>query len=210
MNASLLSQRGFTIFEIVLSLSITMVLMAGLLPAMASTVRDARTARATTDMTNLGLQLNQLITDTAKTRFTFDGSDLAGSEVQLLVSDGDMPACTTAGAPCAGGLLSWNRTVDNVGGLTDFLERHLVTNNPRGNSANDYPIGAAAWRGPYLNAPLDPDPWGNRYMVNAEGYPAGGDDVIVLSAGMNEQVETVFQGNPIAAAGDDLISIVQP
>ncbi len=209
MNASFMSQRGFTIFEIVLSLSITMVLMAGLLPAMTSTIRDARTARATTDMTDLGLQINQFLTDTGNTLFTIDGTNGAGSKLQLMVSDGDMPGCTTAGAPCAGGLLSWNRAVDNVGGITDFLERHLVTNNPRGNSANDYPVGAAAWRGPYLNGPINPDPWGNRYMVNAEAFPAGGNDVIVLSAGKDETVDTIFQANGFATGGDDLFSLVQ-
>ena len=57
----------------------------------------------------------------------------AGTLVEILVSDGDIPRQVSGT-----GSAEWQRPVDNVGGLVDFLERHIVTNNPRGNAANAY------------------------------------------------------------------------
>jgi type II secretory pathway pseudopilin PulG len=202
------SHGGFTILEVVLTLTITMALVAGLVPVMASTVRDARTARATADLAAMAIQLQTALTDMGLGYYTTTGTG-GGTKVQLMVSDGDMPACTTAGAPCAGAGSSWNRLVNL--GTVDFIENHLVANRPGGSVANDYSLaGGTPWRGPYLNAPIDPDPWGNRYMVNADRFNVIIPDTNALSAGPNETVETAWSGNPLVAGGDDLIVLVQP
>jgi hypothetical protein len=129
----------------------------------------------------------------------------------------------------ATGSALWQGTVDNATGLVDFLERHLVTNNPRGNAANAYApsVLSGEWRGAYLNAPVDPDPWGNRYAVNVEFLGTGGPppcgvgggrggggnpcyDVVVYSAGPDEQIDTPYAGDPLLAVDDDLIVLVEP
>jgi len=62
-----------------------------------------------------------------------------------------------------------------------------------------------AWRGPYVSSAIDPDPWGNRYAANVGflkscGRYANDDvlrngftyDVIVMTAGPDEEVDTAF------------------
>jgi type II secretory pathway pseudopilin PulG len=68
-----------------------------------------------------------------------------------------------------------------------------------------------AWRGPYLSDVVDPDPWGNRYMVNSFAmYRPQGDDsdgfisaVVCYSAGADEQVDTEFNQPGGWVTGDD-------
>ena len=68
-----------------------------------------------------------------------------------------------------------------------------------------------AWRGPYLSDAVDPDPWGNRYMVNvfAMYHPQGDDSdgfasaVVCYSAGPDEEVDTNFNQPAGWITGDD-------
>ncbi len=158
-------------------------------------------------MAAIAFEIDQALSDLGNFNdgFTVNGA-VNGTEVQLLVTDGDTPR-----ELLGSGSNLWQRSVDNTTGVVDFLERHLVTNNPRGDSANDYPTnGGNRWRGAYLTAPIDPDPWGNRYAVNSDYLDSNGNDVVVLSAGRNEVIETAWGANPLAAGGDDLIQLVQP
>jgi hypothetical protein len=200
------SARGLTVLEVVLMVTISVVMIGALAPAVAATIRDARTARATADMTTLATQLQTALTDMGFVEYKQTGTG-PGAKTQLLVSDGDVAACATAGAPCVlGGADSWNRLVNL--GTVDFIENHLVRNTPRNSAANDYPI--PNWKGPYLNAPVDPDPWGNRYMVNADEFNVAANNVHVLSAGPDETVSSAWAGAPLVPGGDDLVALVQP
>jgi hypothetical protein len=156
-------------------------------------------------MTDIQTQVLEMLDDVNFSSFTINGVS-SGTDVEILVSDGDIPREVSAT-----GSVEWQRPVDNASGLVDFLERHLVTNNPRGNVANDYPTtGGSPWRGAYLTAPVDPDPWGNRYAVNVEFLTGGSDDVVVLSAGPDEQIDSDYQDNGLTAVDDDLIVLVEP
>jgi type II secretory pathway pseudopilin PulG len=187
-------------------LIVSMSMVAALVPTIASTVRRAETVAATSAMTDIRNQVIKVLSDINYTTFTIDGTK-TGTDVQLLVSDGDTPReCTAIATACT----SWQAAVDDVTGLTDFIERHLVTNNPRGDVLNDYPVtGNNIWKGPYLNSPNDPDPWGNRYMVNVQFLGPNTNDVVVLSAGLDEVIGTAFASNPLAAGGDDIIVLVE-
>ena len=206
------SETGMTLIEVSLIVIVTLVMVAALTPSVAATISKTQTTRATTDMTTIATQLSTALTEMGFVRFTVTGTGAGvASSVELLVSDGDIPQdCTAAPTGCgAAAADSWQRPVDDATGLVDFLERHLVTNNPGGNSANDYPRGAGSWRGPYLNAPINPDPWGNRYMVNSEWFNQFPEDVDVLSAGPDASIDTVWFGNPLAAGGDDIVVLVE-
>jgi hypothetical protein len=61
-----------------------------------------------------------------------------------------------------------------------------------------------------MSAPVDPDPWGNRYAVNVEFLTGGSQDVVVLSSGPDEQVDSAYSQNGLTAGGDDLIVLVEP
>ncbi|MBT3374439.1 MAG: type II secretion system protein [Lentisphaerae bacterium] len=154
------------------------------------------------------------------------------NRVDLLVSDGDIPE--------AHDVNRWLEPVDY--GKADFLEYHLVTNTPGHSGGNAYRTpsdlvrGAAdqdpmfaryesggfnsefAWRGPYMTAPIDPDPWGNRYAVNVKFLdpcantanhtaPWNGfeEDVVILSAGPDEEVDTCFDEDGLTPGDDDIL-----
>jgi type II secretory pathway pseudopilin PulG len=203
------SSTGISLVEAVLVVAAIMFMIGVLAPSLTAVRDNARLTRAATDMLNIKTALTTALNNMGFVRFTTNGRG-NGTTVQLLVSDGDTPRDCDAGGACGGGANTWDRAVDNTTGLVDFLERHLVTNNPRGDSANDYPAGAGSWRGPYLNAPIDPDPWGNRYMVNSQFYNINPTNVDVLSSGPDSAIATPWSGNPLTPGGDDIVLIVQP
>ncbi len=153
----------------------------------------------------------------------------------VLVSDGDIPEV----AAMSGGA-DWARVVNPATGIVDFFENHLVTNTPNGNAAHAYrtptdltnPAADAmfargesggfnsefAWRGPYMTAPIDPDPWGNRYAANVMYLEARADtpgfhafangfveDVLIFCAGPDEEVDTDFDVDGLTPGDDDII-----
>jgi hypothetical protein len=199
-------EAGLTLIEVTLMLLVTIALVGALTPSIAATVRHAEAAAATTSMTAIQLQLLAALNDMSYSDFTRDGVKNS-TAVELLVGDGDIPRDLAAT-----GSAEWQRPVDNATGLVDFLERHLVTNNPRGNAANAYapPGNSGAWRGAYLDGPIDPDPWGNRFAVNAEFFGNATPDVVVYSAGPDEQIDGAYSGNPLVAVDDDLLVLVEP
>jgi type II secretory pathway pseudopilin PulG len=80
-----------------------------------------------------------------------------------------------------------------------------------------------AWRGPYITVPIDPDPWGNRYATNVkflnpqadsvnENAALGDDygngyeeDVVVLSAGPDEEIDTDYNVDGLTPGDDDIL-----
>lgn len=206
MNRFVRAQEGLTLVEVTLMLIVSISIIGALVPTVSATIRRAETVAATTAMTNIRNQVLKVLGDINYSSFTIDGVK-NGTVVQLLVSDGDTPRdCTAIATACT----AWQRAVDNVGGLTDFIERHLVTNNPRGSALNAYPVGGNnIWKGPYLNSPNNPDPWGNRFMINVVFLGNDKNDVVVLSAGPDKAIDTLFQADPLAAGGDDIIVLVE-
>lgn len=230
MPRSLSRERGVSLVEVTIVLVAISILAGAVAPSAKRTLDTARISRAVTDEAAIRQAIYNFFTDQAALdAFTIDGSDPGtGSAllVETLVSDGDIPRECVPAQGCTSAPL-WTNPVSNAGGLTDFLERHLVTNNPRGSSANDYPVGAAAWRGLYISSPVDPDPWGNRYAVNVEWLNNNSNcgrrsnDVFVMSAGPDEVIDTPYRFDvPGCGAGtvgtggaypgnDDLITIVR-
>ena len=195
---------GLSLIEVAIILAATLAIAGALSPSISATVRNAQTTTATTVMGQIQTQVLQALSDMNYNFFSTDGTK-SGPQVALLVSDGDTPRTVSAG-----GSASWQTAVDLS--TTDFLENHIVMNQPGGDPLNAYaPAGVNAWRGAYLNAPIDPDPWGNRYMVNVAFLGASSsNDVVVFSAGPDEAIDTQYAANPLAAGGDDLITLVEP
>lgn len=246
--------HGWSLIELTIILTVLSVLAAILAPTLDRYFRAAQVVRAREDTQAIGSVIQMFIRDTANMHFMKDGngdgsdSPLTGrpdqgalNRVDLLVSDGDIPegnaiTVDTDSDPDGSGATGWRDIVDFAD--VDFLEYHLVTNNPGNDPDNYYRTprdltnsGLAAlsdamfaredskgfnaefsWRGPYMTAPIDPDPWGNRYAVNVKYLDARADDsagdnnddastegtggftadVIVLSAGPDEEIDTNF------------------
>jgi type II secretory pathway pseudopilin PulG len=199
-------ETGMTLLEVTLLLTVTTALMAALAPTLTATIRHAEVAAATTAMTDISAQVLEILSDMGYNDFTVDGIENS-TEAEMLVSDGDIPR-----ELAATGDARWQRPVDLGTGFVDFLENHLVQNQPRGNPANAYnpPGGGTEWRGAYLTSPIDPDPWGNRYAVNVEFLTGGSDDVVVLSAGPDEQIDSDYEDNGLTAVDDDIVVLVEP
>lgn len=195
---------GLSLIEVAIVLAATLAIAGALAPSVTATVRNAQTATATTVMGQLQTQVLAALSDMNYPYFSADGTK-TGPQVALLVGNGDTPREVSAI-----GSTSWQSLVDNT--TVDFLEYHLVTNDPGGDPANAYaPGGANAWRGAYLSGPVDPDPWGNRYMVNVAFLGAAStDDVVVYSAGPDEVIDTQYAADSVSAGNDDLISLVEP
>ena len=70
--------------------------------------------------------------------------------------------------------------------------------------------GGNPWRGAYMTAPIDPDPWGNRYAVNVEFLTGGSQDVVAFSSGPDEQIDSAYSQNGLTAGDDDLMVLVEP
>ena len=189
--------RGLSLLEVTLMMTLLAALAAAVAPTLAATVRNARTTRATLDGQKIRDAINNFKAN-GFTIFTNTGTQLAVNQVQFLYSDGDIPE--------AGASALWRNTTAN--NVNDFLEEHLVVNSF--NAAAAYStLMPPVWRGAYLNGPVDPDPWGNRYAVNVVYLGPSVNDVVVLSAGPDEAVDTTDTGNPLSAGDDDILVLVE-
>jgi type II secretory pathway pseudopilin PulG len=195
-------ERGITLVEATIVLTVVAVLAGAAAPVASRTLDRARLARAVEDATAIKTAINNMISEIGFTPFTVTGTN-GGATVEMLVSDGDIPASAI-------GATIWDDVVNPAAGTqVDFLERHLVTNTPGG--AGAYATGGGSpWRGAYINAPIDPDPWGNRYAVNVNYLRTSTtNDTFVLSSGPDEEINTGFTQNGAVPGGDDIIAIVR-
>ena len=197
------SQRGITLVEATIVLTVAAILTAAAAPIASRTLDRAKLARASDDATSIKTAINNFVGEfTSFTPFTTTGTSL-GNTIEMLVSDGDIPASAI-------GATVWDDVVNPAAANeVDFLERHLVTNTPGG--AGAYTTGGLTpWRGAYISAPVDADPWGNRYAVNVIYFrTTTSNDVFVLSAGPDEEINTPFTVNGVTPGGDDIIAVVR-
>jgi len=202
------AQHGVTLIEVSILMLVTLSIVGALAPTLSSIVRHAETVAATTAMSNIDTVINTVLGDMNYQYLTSTGvKNDAANRTNLLVGDGDIPPAVSGT-----GSATWQGAVQ--GTTIDFLERYLVTNNPGGSGANAYPVPAtengAGWRGAYLDNPLDPDPWGNRYMVNVEYLGASNNDVVVYSAGPDEEIDSLYTAlNFNTLTVDDDLFIIQ-
>jgi prepilin-type N-terminal cleavage/methylation domain-containing protein len=197
-------QHGFSLVEATIVLAVIAVLAGAAAPSVSRTLAQGRLARAHNDVQAIATAVHNVVTEhTLFVPFTSTGA-VDGDAIEMLVSDGDIPF-TAIGAT------NWDDVVACCAAAVDvaFLEAHLVNNAGLG-AAGSYAVGAGGWRGAYINAPIDPDPWGNRYAVNAEYLKSTTfNDVFVLSAGPDEAIDTPFTFNGARPGDDDLIAIVR-
>lgn len=205
------AQRGVSLIEATVVLSVVAVLASMMAPLASRTLDDARLTRAAEDTDAIAAAIGNFLTDfTTFTPFTTTGAS-GGTTVQMLVSDGDTPR-ETSGT----GAAEWDDPVGTSPTVVDFLERQLVTNAPISggsyNTSSCTPVSAPTncWRGAYLNAPVDSDPWGNRYAVNVLYLRSStSNDVFVLSTGPDEEIDTAFTVNGATPGDDDITSVIR-
>jgi type II secretory pathway pseudopilin PulG len=230
---------GFTLVEVTIILLVLVILGAILLPTVQRWIDLARLARVKEDVGAIASCISLFLYDTCTSWFHVDGDwDCYAdtNRVDLLVGEGDIPL--TVFAPTSiddywskpYGLTFFVDRISNQLALGDpfFPDDNSIATAPYPQNMTYNPF-ACGFRGAYIATPINPDPWGNRYMVNTAwlgprgtsrvfgtGSQAefGNYDVFVLSAGPDETVATEFQpGTPpvptgAVAGGDDVIALI--
>jgi type II secretory pathway pseudopilin PulG len=207
-----MNARGFSLIEATIVLAAAAI-VAGTLAPVGKTVTDrARMIRAGEDEAAIRDALRTFLWDVKhlNRQIKIEGKNHnKGDVLELLVSDGDIPRETSLAGDAA-----WQEPV-SPDGVVDFLERYLATNDPAGDAANawrpphNFNGHGKGWRGAYISAPVQPDPWGNRYAVNMGflGHKAK-PSVVVFSAGPDEVIETSYAARGLTAGGDDIVTLV--
>jgi type II secretory pathway pseudopilin PulG len=186
----LLTNKAFTLVEIIVILAVVSILVAIVTPTVLKYISEAQVSRAEEDVRNLSVVINDLIKDTGQ----YPGSKLplvGGVQKEFLCS----PGTKMTAAP-------WG-TASTCGDLT----KHLVENDPSeaggpGGTGDYRTTGRRKFKGPYVQI-LNEDPWGNAYQINASTL-IGGDTnpTWVISAGPNGTFDTAPTDTAISS--DDM------
>jgi len=200
---------GFTLIELTVVLAVIVTLALILTPSVTNFINDSRIARTRADTQTIAAATVQFFKDNGFfpqwSVAQNGGPGTPANEVDLLISDGNVPTAAAA--------TLWTT------GTTDSLADQLLNNAPA------YTLKGATstfgWNGPYLSSGIGADAWNNRYAVNiglidaTQGVLTSGGAtksvVWVLSAGANGQVETAYT-QPVtnaAVSGDDIAVRVQ-
>ncbi len=199
------SQRGFTLVEVIVVLSVVLLLTGIAVPMLSSYMEDGRRARAEAEAKVVGAAVMSFYKDLG----VYPARNSGGTN-NFLYSLFTGPTMPTASPWLAGhNFITWG-----MGGARgDLLNNHLLQNVPQGTAAAAYPVaGNVRWRGPYLNGSSPNDPWGRPYVVNiisghfqhATLYKR----VWVLSAGPNGRFDTNANATATTDIGGDDIGVM--
>ncbi len=196
--------RGFTLLEITIILAVIAILGLILAPSVFNFLNQSRLARAQNDVRILADSVFEFFRDNGFHAQFADGRRDAG--IALLVSPGAVGEARPGAEP-------WLAT---DAGVIDLISNQLVNNRPSSGNIG-YPLKTAlsgsGWNGPYLNAHMQSDPWGNRYVINVEhlsvnpgAFEAGGEQqkraVWALSAGPDGVFDTLYPSADGQLLGD--------
>lgn len=187
--------RGFSIVEVTIILTMLSILTAAAAPAVDDYVNQAKLVRAHHDVSTLSVSLLRLFSDTAAQSKIEHG----WATYDLLVGGGSIPASSGAAFD------SWTATPGDTVGL---LDDQLLNNTPGYTAADALHFGGAGWRGAYLQQRVAPDPWGYRYALNMSSLRKPGLDTVVLTAGPNGVIESLFEVDGLPTGGDDIVASV--
>lgn len=199
MHRSLIrEERGFTMLEIIVILGVIAIMAAMLTPMILNYLDDAKVAKASEDVQEIGKAILKLSGDVRHFPIYNDGTKTSGDpDIELLRGPGNNPVDNTSSGEA---WLSTSKLGD--------LQNHLIANVPGGTHYSS--TGTFRWKGPYLER-MTEDPWGNRYLVNIKNANPNDTSpkvVWVLSAGPNGKIETdptaLSDSGPVAG-GDDIV-----
>lgn len=181
----LLTNKAFTLVEIIVILAVVSILVAIVTPTVLKYIAEAQQSRAEEDVRSISLVLNDLIKDTGQ----YPGSKLPPTKTFLCGPGTQLGGSWGDGTTC--------------GNLT----LHLVDNDPNedatiGGTGDYRTTGRRKFKGPYVQA-INEDPWGNAYQINASTLVGGNTTPTwIISAGPNGTFETAPTATAIA--GDDM------
>jgi type II secretory pathway pseudopilin PulG len=239
-------QRGMSLVEATIILMVLSVLSAILAPSARDYLEDGRGIKAKADVETIGSAIDRLMRNTGSLCLSLSASTATPCDtsvtgrVELLVSGAavntnEPTVVTTAFTPpnastTAFSPMNWAGDTNEVSDTRrDTMDRQFVT-DAAGYAQVTFTSGGGprtgvGWRGPYLNGPIDVDPWGYTYQASTvflavasnaaagtgTGQKQGGwdRDVVVISAGSNGTIQTAFGSQSTTGVGDDVVYVVQ-
>jgi type II secretory pathway pseudopilin PulG len=223
MRTDLRSQRGITILETTVILSVLFILAGVMSPIVSESVNTARAVKAKNDASMIAMGLINFQKDLGADAVNVGGADGATRTPRfpgLLASQGAAPATEDTDQEAASAHASpqaerrrWIET--SAGSLDDVL-----MTNRRGYRYRR-PGEYGGWNGPYISGEIKGDPWGNQYLVNSQWLDGGNSTadaagrprraVFVMSAGANGVIDTPFEQTVVDARayGDDIVVRIQ-
>lgn len=138
------NERGVTIIEATIVLSVFALLSAVMAPSVQNYIDNARQVRAREDLQVIGNAIQDFIADNAENQFLIDATGAVtgtiisppgradANRVNLLVSDGDIPVLAAA----INTETFWTLAVN--GNTVDTLSNHLIENTPADAAASRY------------------------------------------------------------------------
>ena len=218
------NSAGFTLIEVLVVLGVIAALTAAISPAAFSYIRDAQRTQAQNDVNQIAGAIRRFMEHTAVPPYKNNTNSMKVGAKQSTPGAIDFDclhgssgiAFTTTTDLSAGQSWTSGAVQCQAASITDdTIENHLITNTPDGLGTKAYATtGKTAWLGPYLEA-VQPDPWGNMYLVNIGKSDPGAATkkaVFAISAGPNGQLETGSDANRtsvVTAGGDDIIARIQ-
>lgn len=253
MRGKLKGQAGLSLVEATIILLVLMMLTGVLAPSIFDYVHDAQLVLVKEDCEAIGVSMARLVRDVGPCPmkvFAANGCKY-NNKIEIMESLGTMPTIdTTLAFPFTGDgaagvtITQWDAEQGPFLGVNrDTLENQLILNTPL------YPVPGTiqwqfmmpkfglGWRGAYLEGPIEPDPWGRKFLVNTaflsvayneacggggctgQGQPRGGwnYDVFCLSAGPNGVIQTPYAGDGTGGTvmfgtlrgGDDITYTIQ-
>ncbi|MDR3672443.1 MAG: prepilin-type N-terminal cleavage/methylation domain-containing protein [Holophaga sp.] len=197
--------KGFTLVEAAVAIGVVAILSGIIIPLVLKNVRDARNARARSDIKVIAGAIASQLKDTGSRPTAAGGpGGSTGAADAIWFSGGQSP--TVGGVNLLGGAPEVNNTLGNL------LAVAGNGGNPLFNLMAVAGPGRAQYRGPYLGTDMaqKSDPWGRAYLVlgyNEAGQASNG-PIWVISAGeagtiaMNNVVDPAAGGNVHPPAWD--------
>jgi type II secretory pathway pseudopilin PulG len=196
MSGQFLNERGITILETTVILSVLFILAGVMSPIVSESVNTARAVKAKNDASMIATGLINLQKDVGADALNLGGAAIGGAALRLpdlLVSQGSAPDVEDAetresgpapmipllAAPGQSGVslpadaraamrAERRRWRDTPAGS---LDDHLM-NNRRGyrfRRSGEY----GGWNGPYVSAEVKGDPWGRQFLINSRWLDGG-------------------------------------
>ncbi len=196
------AERGFTLVEVIVVLSVVLLLTGIAVPMLSSYMEDGRRARAEAECKVIGASVSSFYKDLGV--WPARNSAASNNQIYVLLTGNTMP--TTNPFTAGHQWITWGMSTARG----DLANYHLTVNTPQATTGAAYTTtGNIRWRGPYSNGNTPLDPWGRPYVINVvSGHLANATNykrLWVISAGPNGTFDT--NANATATtdiAGDDI------
>ena len=193
------NEKGYTLMEMTAVVAVTATLTALALPVVADKVQQGKLARAAMDVDGL----NQALASFSKSLAYWPGDPANPNAPGLTAAVQFLFVGTDGLTPVIGAGTGL--------GADDNASKHVVTNSTTDTigtnaiyTACSPTVKSNCWGGPYMGS-MKEDPWGNRYLINIQGFydrtdPSGLG--WIMSAGPDGEIETKITDSKLE--GDDI------